>query len=360
MKLDKTSIILLALGIVVGAIFILIGFNQGASQSNNLTATIAAFPTPVPAATKEPSLRDLQAGKPFVYAGTNMNHPVVKIMELGFVEACLHYDVLCKMVAVDGNDIPGLVAMVDMIPAQGASGMTSFFYDKAFFAPAAGAIKAGIPVINWHSPVDQGDIPGLTAWVSAQPNLYGVEAANLMAKATGCKGTVAITVGSINATEGPLAGFFTAQLQSKCPDMKILDPQEEGFDPPVAIAKAVAILQGTPGITGAFSTTGGGPTTWAKAAEEFGKAKGEIKIISMDTSTVNLDLVKDGSVLAVVAQPLYAENYKSVEILISLLKGEKVAYANPLEAPLVTKDKVAAYYDEANRAAALDITKWFK
>ena len=51
----------------------------------------------------------------------------------------------------------------------------------------------------------------------------------------------------------------------------MLKPEEEGFDPPKAIAKAVAIIQANPDIVAALSTTGGGPTTWAGAQQEAGK-----------------------------------------------------------------------------------------
>ncbi len=122
------------------------------------------------------------------------------------------------------------------------------------------------PASLWCTPhftsFDQ-EASGLTAVVGADVVQYAKAAAEAMGAKLGGKGTVAVTVGSFNQTENLVAETFKATMAEKYPDIKVLDPQEEGFDAAQAIAKAVAIIQGNPDITGAFSTTGNGPTTWA-------------------------------------------------------------------------------------------------
>ncbi len=140
---------------------------------------------------------------------------------------------------------------------------------------------------------------------------YAQAAAEAMGAKLGGKGTVAVTVGCFNQTENLVAETFKATMAEKYPDIKVLDPQEEGFDAAQAIAKAAAIIQGNPDITGAFSTTGNGPTTWARAAEDTSKE--DLVIISMDYTRPNLDLVKEGKVYGLVAQPLYEEFYACAE-----------------------------------------------
>lgn len=345
--------------LVLQVVSLAVGVYMITSLPKQLEAAMAARPVVVeaqvaPIPTKEPSLRDLQKGKPFLWVGTNVNHPVVKIMELGFWDACKKYDVDCKFMAVDGNDIAGLVTQMDTIVANGASGITSSIYDKAFYAPTNLAIKAGIPVVNWHMPMKPEDIPGLKAWVSADIVDYATRAAKEMAKAIDCKGTVAVTQGSLTATETPVGDTFRKVLKETCPNVTVLETQEEGYDPPQAIAKAVAILTAHPEVNGAFSTTGAGPTTWSGAVQEVGKKDGEVKIISMDYSLINLDLLKAGKVHALVGQPLYEENYKAVELLIQVLKGEKVAFDNPYPAPIILAGDAEKYYDIANRGKDFD------
>jgi ribose transport system substrate-binding protein len=159
------------------------------------------------------------------------------------------------------------------------------------------------------------------------------------------EGSLAITQGNFNTVENLVAETFAATIEAEYPEFTPLEAQEEGFDPPVAIAKASAIIQANPDIVGALSTTGAGPTTWARAAEENGLADGEIVIISMDYTRPNLDLVKDGKVFGLVGQPLVAEFRECVYIMDAHLRGEEYDYANPLPAPIITFDDLDEYYE---------------
>jgi ribose transport system substrate-binding protein len=154
-------------------------------------------------------------------------------------------------------------------------------------------------------------------------------------------GSIAVTENNHNATEDKVAEVFTAGIQKYCPEFTVLPVELEGPEPTGAIAVATSIMQAHPDLVAALSTTGGGPTTWAGAQTETGK-----KIVSagMDATRVNLDLVKDGQVWGLVAQPLYEESKGSAELLYKLANGEEVDYWTVLEAPLVTKDNMDAYY----------------
>ncbi|MCC7451277.1 MAG: sugar ABC transporter substrate-binding protein, partial [Anaerolineae bacterium] len=127
----------------------------------------------------------------------------------------------------------------------------------------------------------------------------------------------------------------------------------EGFDAPKAIAKAVAIMQANPDLIGGFSTTGGGPTTWAGAQKETGK---KVLAIGMDYTRVNLDLVKSGEVFAVVGQPLYDESKGAAQLLLKMASGEKVEYWTKLNAPTITKDDLPKWYELLDKVEA-QITK---
>ena len=76
--------------------------------------------------------------------------------------------------------------------------------------------------------------------------------------------------------------------------------------------------------------------------------------IGMDYTEQNIDLVKQGKIFGIVAQPLYEEAGRSVEILDKLLRGEDVDYFVPLEAPVVTKDGIAKY-----EAIMNEVAEWF-
>jgi len=61
-----------------------------------LGACQAALPVEPVVPVEEPTLRDLQNGKPFIYVGNGLGHPVISIFILGFLEACEDYDVDCE------------------------------------------------------------------------------------------------------------------------------------------------------------------------------------------------------------------------------------------------------------------------
>ena len=226
--------------------------------------------------------------------------------------------------------------------------------DQSFYPLIKKMHDAGAFVVSAHFAVDSPTTcPGLDAWCGPDSNQYAAAAANAIGKKVGnVEGTVAITQSAFNTLENNVAAVFKKTLNDNYPKLTVLDPVIEGVDPAKSIAAAVAIIQAHPDIKAALSTTGGGPTTWAGAKDQTNRQ--DIVAIGMDFTAVNLDLVKKGKIYAVVAQPLYTEFAFAVDMLDKLLRGGKVAFANPMEAPLVYAADVDKY------VALLDsVTKYF-
>lgn len=138
-----------------------------------------------------------------------------------------------------------------------------------------------------------------------------------------------------------MASSFKATMQEVCSDVTVLDPQLEGFEPTAAVAAAVALLQGNQEITAAFSTTGNGVITWSGAAKTAGR---DLVIVGMDYTRQNLDIVKAGEAYGLVAQPLYEEGAKSIELLSDLADGKTVPFSNPLPAPVILAKDLDPFY----------------
>lgn len=298
-------------------------------------------------------LSQYQNDKPFRMIATNQEVPVVKIMIAGFLQACDDYGLECAVMGVNGNDIAKSVELAEQSVALGSSGLLTTIYDTAWYAPTLKAIEAGIPVINGHFPMDKTLIPGLGGWVAPDNEGYAIEAARVMADKISCAGKVSITQSALNDGENAVAIAFAEEIKTLCPALEVLDVQLETTDPDKAIAVTSAVIQGNDGLTGAFSTTGGGATAWAKSAKEVGLNAGQLVIIGMDASRENLDLLKSGEVYALVAQPLYAEMYQAVTLLLETNMGMPVPYENVLPAPIITKDDVDPYYTILERAEAI-------
>jgi ribose transport system substrate-binding protein len=288
----------------------------------------------------------------YVFLSPNRQHPVVRTMALGFTEACAALKVKCKDYSYDGVDLSQQAVMTDqIIAAKNVVGAIAFV-DKAVYEQDKKLIAAGIYTDMIHGTLAEGVLPGLVGWVATDAGDYARRTADFMGDKMGGKGTVAVTQGSLNDVENLVSAEFKKEMNAKYPDIVVLAPEMEGFDVSAAIAKAASIFTAHPEIVAAFGTTGGSPTTWAKAAEQAGKKPGDIIIVGMDYTRPNLDLVKAGWVTALVGQPLYEETYKALEILVAKSKGETVSYANPFPAPIITKADIDKYYGYADRVDA--------
>lgn len=318
-----------------------------------LAACSQAEPTPTiaPVSEAEPTNRELQGGDPFRLVVPNNQHPIVRIMMLGFFEACDDYGVDCVMAGIDFTDTAQLLARGEEAISLGSSGVV-YYPNEAYFENMRDIMEAGIPVVGFHVILPdelEGDVA--LAWVAADSIDYSNRAADMMAEEVACEGPIAVTLGGHNEVETPAAEAFTARMEELCPGIEVLEPEEEGFEPATAIAKAASIISAHPDVKGAYSTTGAGSTTWATALRDADFEPGEVPVISMDYSEQNLDWVADGWVLALVGQPLYEETYRAVELLVDVLHGEQIEYANMYPAPLIQEDTIHKYYDYAARSA---------
>jgi ABC-type sugar transport system substrate-binding protein len=269
------------------------------------------------------------------------------MMDLGFLDGCKDLDVDCELLAGPYVDDATQISNTEQALSLGSSGLVLVAYTPYFKSVDEAAKK--LPVVSIHFTVKQEDVPNLKAYTSPDIEGYATESAHLFGQMMKCKGVLAITQSSLNDTENLQSKVFSEVLKADCPKVEILPVQEEGLDSPAAIAKAEAILTANPKITAALSTTGGGSTTWGQALKNKGYKPGEVLVVSNDYTRVNLDLVKAGWVTLLVGQPIYEENYEAVVLLVKMLKGEKVDFANAIPAAMVTIDNVDKYYGYADR-----------
>jgi len=273
------------------------------------------------------------------------DHPVHRLMQAGFLNKCKELGYQCEVV---GNpsatelDVPATLPLAEAALSRTKfNGVAVYGIDTAIYPYIGKLSREGLPVVVWHVLPPEGSVPGLKAAAAQDIAEAGANAAMAMGKKLEGKGTVAVTLGSSNATENAMADAFRKTMQAQYPNIKVLADQIEGFEPSAAEAKAVAILQGNPDVVGAFSTTGNGNQTWAGAARKTGR---EVVAIGMDYIRQNLDLIKSGASYGLVAQPLYEESAKVAELLGQLAKGESVPYRNVLPSKVITKDDLDPYY----------------
>lgn len=273
------------------------------------------------------------------------DHPVHRLMQAGFLKKCEELGFKCEVVgnaSATSYDAAATIPLAEAALARTKFGAAAVYGPGPELYPYIGKLGAeGMPVVTWHVLPKEGSVPGLKAATGQDIPAAGSNAALAMGEKLGGKGTVALTQGSYNDTENPMADAFRKTMAEKFPDVKILETQLEGFEPSAAEAKAVGILQGNPEVNGAFSTTGNGIQTWSGAARKAGR---DVAIIGMDYIRQNLDIIKSGAAYGLVAQPLYEEGAKTAEIAAALAEGKEVPYLNPLPAKVITAADLDPYY----------------
>jgi len=327
--------------VLTGLLLFLVGLGcclSGCGPSTSERSAQNAAPVPISARKKLYWIQPLKG------------HPVHQLTQLAFKEGCKKAGYECEIVGTDGQDIAGTIALAEQCLARDdAAGLAIWAANPAYNSFIEKAGKAGVPVVLPHFPAPEGSIPGASCIISCDPAEYAREIADRIGQLAGGKGTVAITQGAFIPNENLVAETLTRTLVTKHPEMKVLKPIEEGFDAPGAIAKAVSLLQGNPGIVAAVSTTGGGPVAWANARRETGR---DLIVVGMDYTRANLDLVKNGAVYAVVGQPLWEESFGAAELLARAARGERLSWWIKLPAPLITKDKLTSYYELVDKVEA--------
>jgi ribose transport system substrate-binding protein len=300
----------------------------------------------------------------------SMNHPVHRIVQLGFLKAARELGYTnAKVIGTEGGDASEVFAACEAFAAEGGKGLLFWRGDSSGFETIASMARQGVTVGVPHFRLTDasGKPPqGLAFNLACDPVLYGKQVAELMAeKLSGKSGSIALTQNTRNVTENAATDSFISTWNSlgskyNLGNIKILPVQLEGGVVDQATAINLAIIQANRDIIGAFGTTGNSPITWADAATKAGRSDGEILIVGMDATEGNLNYLDQGKVAAIVAQPLYEEAYKTMEYLDTVFRGGTVPAWTDLVAPVVTKNGSGPNGIAYHRAIAAEVATFFK
>ena len=160
--------------------------------------------------------------------------------------------------------------------------------------------------------------------ITGLPDTYGREAAKFVVERLEAKGvtegTIGITQNGPNVTENAANDGFRSQVLELDTNFTIADTVYEGVEVAEAANKVTGVIQANADIVAGFGTTGGSPQSWATAMQNTGKT--DLVVVGMDYTELNVNLVKDGSITAIVCQPLYDEAQACVETLKELFEGK--------------------------------------
>jgi len=290
------------------------------------------------------------AGKKKVVIGfiaKNLTNDVFQASQVGAADAAkelgqkYNVEVQVDVRTPNDEDATKQAEAIEALARQGAAGIAISCSEANTVTPAIDkAVGKGVAVMCFDS-----DAPASKrfAYYGTDGVQVGQRTMEVLAKAMGEKGVVAILGGNQSAPNLQARVKGAQDAISKYPNMKLNSPAVfYHVETPEKAAEAVQQAQNAnPGIQG-WAMIGGWPLFTTSALKW---PAGSVKVVAVDALPAELGYVKDGFVEALLAQDCYGWGAKSVEILLDKIVNNKspadVMVIDPMT--LVTKENVDSY-----------------
>ncbi len=266
-------------------------------------------------------------------AVSTLNNPFFVDLRDGALEAANEAG-LTITVADAQNDPNRQLSQIENFIQQGVSIILVNPCDSAAIVPAIKAAnKANIPVIT----VDRGADGGEVVCHIASDNVEGGRmAGEYLAKLVDYKGKLVELEGIPGTSAARDRGAGFNEVIKKYPDIKIVARQEAGFDRAKGMTVMENILQAQPEIDGIFCHNDEMALGALRAVEAAGRLSA-IKIVGFDATDDAVKSVKDGKLVATVAQKPRVMGSMAVDTAKQVLDGVKVDEFIPVPLELVVK-----------------------
>jgi len=183
------------------------------------------------------------------------------------------------------------------------------------------AQAAKIPVVAFDSGVDS-DIPVTTT--TTDNKAAAALAADKMAELIGKSGEVALVVHDQTSRTGvDRRDGFVNRIKSTYPNIKIVSVQYGGGDQLKSTEITKSILQASPNLKGIFGANEGSAIGVVNGVKEM-KRNGKVVIIGYDSGKQQKNAIIDGSMAGAITQNPVGMGYKTVEMAVKAVKGEKL------------------------------------
>jgi ribose transport system substrate-binding protein len=266
-------------------------------------------------------------------AVSTLNNPFFVDLRDGALEAADKAG-LSITVADAQNDPNRQLSQIENFIQQGVSIILVNPCDSAAIVPAIKAAnKANIPVIT----VDRGADGGEVVCHIASDNVEGGRmAGEFLAKLVDYKGKLVELEGIPGTSAARDRGAGFNEVIKKYPDIKIVARQEAGFDRAKGMTVMENILQAQPEIDGIFCHNDEMALGALRAVEAAGRLSA-IQIVGFDATDDAVKSVKDGKLVATVAQKPRVMGSMAVDTAKQVLDGVKVDEFIPVPLELVVK-----------------------
>lgn len=271
----------------------------------------------------------------------------------GFEDAAEALGVSIEYRGATQYDAREQMTVLEQIIAKNPAGIAISAIDPLSLTAAINkAVDAGIPVVLFDSGAPESKAYSFLGTDNYQA---GVTAANQMAKLTGEAGKVAVITQPDQQNHEDRIRGFTDTIRESYPRMKVVAVKNDKGDAMAAKKAAQELLKADPDLAGVFVTEAAGGTGAGEAAKELDRSQ-PLHIIAFDTDKDTLDMIKEGTISATIAQGTWNMGYWSLQYLFHLHHGLTIpsptdsGEVSPLPVEvntgisIVTKDNVDDYY----------------
>ncbi|PZD94412.1 sugar ABC transporter substrate-binding protein [Paenibacillus sambharensis] len=233
----------------------------------------------------------------------------------GFEDAAQVLGVSVEYRGATQYDINEQITVLEQVIARKPAGIALSAMDPEALVPTIDkAVEAGIPVVLFDS-----GAPSSRAYSFLGTDNYnaGEAAAHKMAELIGQRGAVAVVTrpGQLNHQERT-AGFRSV-IDSEYPEIDIVAVTDGEGDQLESEEVARSLLAEYPELVGVFATEANGGVGVGRAVKSAGMLP-QVRIISFDTDKGTLDMVKEGTIAATLAQGTWNMGYWALMHLFHL------------------------------------------
>lgn len=240
-----------------------------------------------------------------------------------------------RLVVLDAQNDPSrqLAGIEDLI-AQRVDALLINPTDSSAIVPAVlAANRAGIPVLT----VDRGADGGRVASHIASDNVAGGRmAGELIVRLLGGRGRVVELVGIPGTSAARDRGAGFNEVIRANPGIEVVARQEAGFDRARGLTVMENILQAQPRIDAVFAHNDEMALGAITAIEAAGRLR-EIRVVGFDATDDAVKAVREGRMVATIAQKPRRMGELAVETAVKLLRGESVPAYIPVPLELVMR-----------------------
>lgn len=275
-----------------------------------------------------------QPMKKIIFIPPQSDYPVWLQAKRGFEDAAKDFNFYGKWVEGKNLNITNMVNELDMtLESKPDAVITCPLNPHEFSGSFLKYKEAGIPLITIA--VDAANSNERTAFIGSNAEMMGFEQARNLYEKDNIPLNIGVIMSNLDtANQVKQVDALKMYIEDK-PGSNIVCIEEDWGDPITAMEVMEDMLDRYPEINAIFNTSGGGSVGCAKVLKERSKEK-SITYIGVDTTSENLELIKENCIYGVMHQDYYMMGYLSGKYAYQSSMGEEVPPITYTETPIVT------------------------